>query len=273
MNPFKNAEISRSDALIVTMAAAVVVYLIWNVPALTFIAYPLRLFVTYVHEAGHSLMALLSGGEVEGFRVFSDGSGVAATTGGSRLLILPAGYLGAAFFGAALFYLVNTTHRARTIAVVIGVGLILFSLLYTIPGNFQLLALLIGLVGGILMIALGWRGSTTLALLVLNVLAILTAMHGVLDLVNLINHANLTMPTADGNAVVRNDAYAFAEAAGGLVPASIWAGLWAGLALLMIGAAVYFSLVRPMLHNAGKTLTAQTSNLTSLYPGNRKSEE
>ena len=273
MNPFKNAEISRSDALIVTLAAAVVVYLIWNVPALAFIAYPLRLFVTYVHEAGHSLMALLSGGEVEGFRVFSDGSGIAATAGGSRLLILPAGYLGAAFFGAALFYLVNTTHRARVIAVVIGICLSLSSLLYTFPGDGQPLAFIIGLLGGMLMIALGWRGSTTLALLVLNVLAILTALHGVLDLVNLINHADITMPTGDGNAALRNDAYAFAEAAGGLIPASIWALLWAGMALLMVGAAVYFSLLRPMLRGAGKTLTAQTGNLTSLYPGKRKTEE
>ena len=60
----------RRQALLMTGLAMVVVYIIWNVPFFSFIAYPLRLFVTYVHEAGHSLAALLTGGQVIGFTGF-----------------------------------------------------------------------------------------------------------------------------------------------------------------------------------------------------------
>lgn len=267
MKLFSSSSITRRQAMTVTLSAAVIVYMIWNIAALSFLVYPLKLFVTYVHEAGHSSMALLTGGSVEGFRVFSDGSGVATTAGGSRLLILPAGYLGAAVFGALLFFLVNTTRRPRTIAILVGAGLIVFSLLYTIPGNTQLLALLIGIIGGSLLILLGWRGSVGLALLVLNILAIMTALNAVLDIVNLISHSDGTM-TAGGQPV-RNDAAAFADQIG-ILPASFWALTWAGLAIVVVGLAVYYSLLRPVMRSAGRAVSSQVDNLSSLTPRKRK---
>ncbi|MBC8100177.1 MAG: M50 family metallopeptidase, partial [Armatimonadetes bacterium] len=103
----------RRRALLTALVALAVVYVLWNVQAFDPLLYPIRLFVTYVHEAGHSLMALLTGGRVVGFVVHPDGSGLATTAGGSRALILPAGYLGAALFGAVLFYLVNRVRYTR----------------------------------------------------------------------------------------------------------------------------------------------------------------
>src|SRR6185436_16758514 len=114
------AQFNRSDRrLLLAMLATVVVFILWNVPQLDFILYPFRLFVTYVHESGHGTAALLTGGRFAGFEIFSNGSGQAITAGGSRLLILPAGYLGAALFGAVLFYLVNRWNYNRTVSVIL----------------------------------------------------------------------------------------------------------------------------------------------------------
>ena len=125
------AQFNRSDRrLLLAVLAAVVVFILWNIPQLDFILYPFRLFVTYVHESGHGTAAILTGGRFAGLEIFADGSGQATTLGGSRLLILPAGYLGAALFGAILFYLNNRFERSRVLAIVIGIGLIVYSVLF-----------------------------------------------------------------------------------------------------------------------------------------------
>jgi hypothetical protein len=102
--------------MVAGLAAMGIVFVLWNIPQLDFILYPFRLFVTFVHEAGHGLAAILTGGRFEGFEVYSSGAGQALTVGGSRAVILPAGYLGAALFGAVLFYLVNSAPFPRTLA-------------------------------------------------------------------------------------------------------------------------------------------------------------
>lgn len=84
-------------ALAVVAAGA----LAWT-PWLVLVAYPFRLLTTLVHELGHGLAAIVTGGDFLRFVVFPDGSGLAYTAGGWRLIVIPAGYLGAAAFGALL---------------------------------------------------------------------------------------------------------------------------------------------------------------------------
>ena len=67
------------------------------------ILYPIRLLVTFLHEFGHAMGAVVSGGGVENLQINSDGSGYARTVGGSRPIILMGGYLGSAIFGNLLF--------------------------------------------------------------------------------------------------------------------------------------------------------------------------
>lgn len=228
--------LQRRRALLITAAAIVIVYIIWNVPQLEGTLYPFRLFVTYVHEAGHGIMALLSGGQFVGFVVNPDGSGVAQTIGGSRLLILPAGYLGAALFGALLFYLANTLRHGRAISMALGAGLILFSLAF---GRVSPTALLVGIGFGALLIALGWKAGDYLNLLILNVLAVMTGLNAVFDLWFLIGSSGAQAGE------LRNDAAAFQQQVAPLIPAPVWALLWALAAALMLVAAVWFSLLRP----------------------------
>jgi len=57
------------------------------------ILYPITLLVTFLHEFGHALGALITGGEVVSVQVNPDGSGLTMTRGGSRAVILMGGFL------------------------------------------------------------------------------------------------------------------------------------------------------------------------------------
>jgi len=65
--------------------------------------YPIRLFVTFLHEFGHALGAILTGGWVEEVQINQDGSGWTRTVNGNRPLTIMGGYLGSALFGNFLF--------------------------------------------------------------------------------------------------------------------------------------------------------------------------
>lgn len=237
----------RRQALGFAVVALIVVYILWNTASLSGVLYPFRLFVTYVHEAGHSIMAVATGGEIVGFQVSSDGSGLATTRGGSRALILPAGYLGAAAFGAILFYLVNTGRYTRSYSIILGVMLILFSLFYARPDSSGIpLALFVGSIFGAVLIGIGWKASRSINLLLLNILAIITSLNAVFDLFYLVNNTSIT---ADGSSgPIRNDVAAFSAEITPIIPPVVWAIIWAGLALMMIGISIYLSIVRPMRH-------------------------
>ena len=245
-----SAQLSQGRVLTITVIAMGIVYLLWNISALDFVMVPLRLFVTYIHEAGHSLMAVITGGRVIGFSVYSDGSGIATTAGGSRALILPAGYLGAAFFGAALFYATNAFKRPRTVSMVVGIGLIIITVMYANIGlDDSPWALVIGIVFGAGLIGMGWKLSRDINLLLLNVLAVVTGLNALLDVWILAQNSDITA----GNGRIRNDALAFSEDIAPILPASVWAIIWAILALAMLAAAVYYSLLRPILNDAAQS--------------------
>jgi Peptidase M50B-like len=67
--------------------------------------YPITLFVTILHEFGHAICAVLTGGGVEGVQINPDGSGYTKTIGGNRGIVLMGGYLGSALLGNLLFYI------------------------------------------------------------------------------------------------------------------------------------------------------------------------
>jgi hypothetical protein len=225
----------RGRRFIILLGASLIVFILWNVPQLEFVMYPFRLFVTFVHESGHGTAALLSGGRFIGFEVFTNGAGLARTAGGNTALILPAGYLGAALFGAVLFYLNNRFHRSQLLSVIIGGALITFSILFA---NQALVAFLMGMLFGVALILLGYRAAESWNALVLNVLAILTGLNAVLDVWYLVGDSDAAL------GAIRNDAAAFSQAIAPIVPGAVWAFLWALLAAGMLGVAFWFSVMR-----------------------------
>ena len=242
-NSIKNKKPNiRRQTLMITLLTFMAVFALWNIRELEMLVYPLRLFVTYIHEASHALAALITGGQVESFEVFANGSGIAKTIGGSRDLILPAGYLGAALFGSLLFFLSNSIpRRARGLAVAVGVFLILFTALYARPDQTNsLTAFSIGIGFGLIMVVMGWKAPPFVNQFVLSTLAMTTALHAVLDIWWLVGNADAGF----GN--VLNDAAAFANQFTPGLPAEAVAFIWAIAAVAMLGAAIYLGAIKPL---------------------------
>lgn len=233
--------LNRRQTWIILFFGGILAYLLWNTPSLSFLTYPLRLFVTYIHEAGHSIAALVTGGEVLQFTVSPDGSGLATTVNGSRIFILPAGYLGAALFGSGLFYFLYRHPHPRTYSAVIGVFLVVFTVLYARPdASGAWTAMIVGIVFGLVLIGMAWKATPHLSQLLLTILALLTATNAVLDI-------NYLTQMGDGSCMGGRVSDAQQMACQfGLTP-TIWAFIWMGLALAMLGASVYFSLIRPFI--------------------------
>jgi hypothetical protein len=248
----------RRQALMITALAMVVVFFLWNLPALGGILAPIRLFVTYVHEACHSLAALITGGKVLGFLVSANGSGLATTAGGSRLLIIPAGYLGAALWGSLMFFVVNRFPRyINNIAMALGVGMVFFTLLYARPDETgSPMALILGVVFGMLLVVAGARAPRVVTMLMLNVLALCCALEAVLDVVMLTQYIGAT------RGEVHNDAAAFAKEFMSLFPAQTGATIvamsWAAIAALMLAIAMWYGVIKPLKREVNETYDALT---------------
>jgi len=101
------------------------------------ILYPITLLVTFLHEFGHALGALITGGGVNRVQISQDGSGFTETVGGMRSVILMGGYLGSAILGNLLFYLGAKKEKSSEIVLyVLAVlmaftGLIWFNSIFT----------------------------------------------------------------------------------------------------------------------------------------------
>lgn len=85
---------------VVALGVSLLVYFFLSVfPLGWIILYPFKLMVTFLHEFGHALGALLTGGGVHEVEINSDGSGVTTTSGGFRPIVIAGGYIGSAVFG------------------------------------------------------------------------------------------------------------------------------------------------------------------------------
>jgi hypothetical protein len=113
--PIKIANDARPQVRTLLVAVALSV-LLWFIPFAEVLTYPFRLFVTFIHEGGHALAAILTGNSVHSLSVHLNGSGeVISTQGGflSNIIVSSAGYLGAMLFGALLLVAVRRSVAAR----------------------------------------------------------------------------------------------------------------------------------------------------------------
>ncbi len=119
---------ARPQAMTLLVAAALSIIL-WFIPFAEILTYPFRLFVTFIHEGGHAIAALLTGNSVGSLSVALNASGETYTTKGgliSQTLVASSGYLGSMAFGALLLVLIRKAIAAR--AVLIGSAVIVFAL-------------------------------------------------------------------------------------------------------------------------------------------------
>ena len=114
--------------------------------------YPIRLFVTFLHEFGHAAGALITGGAVEYIAIETNSAGVTSTFNGNRSVILMGGYIGSAIFGNLLFYIGARRHNwvkptlVLVIAAMLITGFIWYNSLFTtiVLCGFSALLFLVG---------------------------------------------------------------------------------------------------------------------------------
>ena len=233
---------ARPQAMTLLLAAVLSIAL-WFIPFAEILSYPFRIFVTFIHEGGHAIAALLTGNSVQSLSVAMNGSGETYTTQGgviSQMIVSSAGYVGAMSFGATLLVLIRRSVAARV--VLLGSSIVVLALT-TIFGVIK--PLMSGtwgslgglpftlLAGGLLSVglfAVARFASAKVATFLVSLLAVQCVLNALLDLKTVFF---LSSPFAT---TVPTDALNMANATG--IPAMFWAVLWIALSVLILAVAV-----------------------------------
>jgi hypothetical protein len=233
----KIARDARPQAAALLVAAALSIAL-WFVPFASLLTYPFKLFVTFIHEGGHALAAVLTGNSVRSLSVAIDTSGLTETSvapGGffSQLFISSAGYLGAILFGALLLWLVRVRVKARVVLagsalIIAGLTLVFGFIAPLTDLSLKPFTLLAGVaISGALLASARYLPLRAANFLV-GFLAVQCVLNAVFDLKNV---AVLSLTSGTGT-----DAGNMAAATG--VPAVFWALLWIAVAFVILSVAM-----------------------------------
>ncbi|HEY5885690.1 MAG TPA: M50 family metallopeptidase [Pyrinomonadaceae bacterium] len=125
---FQISNDARPQASLLLIAAVISVVL-WFIPFAEILTYPFRLFVTFIHEGGHAIAALLTGNSVESLSIATNASGETYTSRGgvfSQVFVASAGYVGAMAYGALLLVLIR--RRIKAAAVLVSSAVIILTL-------------------------------------------------------------------------------------------------------------------------------------------------
>lgn len=224
---------ARPQALTLLLAATLSVVL-WFIPYAEFLTYPFRIFVTFIHEGGHAIAALLTGNSVASLSVAMNASGETYTTQGgliSQLFISSAGYLGSMAFGALLLVAIRKSVKSRVVLLACGVLIFALTMIFGflkpifwsaawsgIP--FTLFA---GLTISAGLILIAKFASKKVATFFVGFLAVQCVLNALFDLKTVFF---LSPPFVTA---VPTDAYNMANATG--IPALFWTVIWIAFAL------------------------------------------
>lgn len=206
-----------------TLGAVMLLYLV--VPR--WIQHPLDLFLTFIHEAGHALAALLTGGQVLELVVDPNMAGYTRSAGGWRPLIISGGYLGVAVAGAILLRL-NTTSVRRHVLEGCAAAVLGLTLLYA--GDMFTRGLGVG--AAVVLAAIGLYTNDLVEYVTVNFLGVYVGLGALKEFPVLWRlHAGAARITAGGAG--KTDAEAMAELTG--LPANVWVILWLLIAVFLLG--------------------------------------
>jgi hypothetical protein len=205
--------------LVLPLALAAAALLLWG----TFVVYPFRLFVVFLHEISHGIAAVLTGGSIVRIGLSFDEGGVCITRGGWRLLILNAGYLGSLLWGALFLLLGARRTRARSVIGAVGVFTLVMTLAYvrTWFGFFY------GLATGLVLVAVAAKLKPAVSETLLAAIGATSVLYAIWDVAAdvLVAHSG------------QSDASALARLTG--LPAILWGAAW-----IAFSAAVLVSVAR-----------------------------
>ena len=233
---FRLSQDARPQAMTLLIAATLSV-LLWFIPYVEFLTYPFRIFVTFIHEGGHALAALLTGNSVASLTVAPNASGeVYSTHGGvfSQMLISSAGYIGAMGFGALLLVLIRKAIAARLVLLGCGIFVFTLTMIYgLIKPIFSLNAwsgipftLLAGTAIAVGLVLIARFATARVATFFTSFLAVQCVLNALFDLKTVFFLSSPFGPT------VPTDAVNMANATG--IPAMFWTVIWIAVALSIL---------------------------------------
>ena len=236
------AEDAKPQLYLLLLASLITLVLWWLIPFGDLIVYPIRLFVTFIHESSHALVAVLTGGGVQSLTISMDGSGVvySAPSGAiGALLTSSAGYLGTTAFGVLMLFLIRRAFSPHKILTALGVFVAAMTIVFTVISPvFNFLSLQASfssivftvIAGGLLaaaLVGLGLYSNIRTANFAVAFLAVQCLLNALLDLKNVF-FVNAPMVGSD----VQTDAANMAAVTG--IPGIVWVVIWIGISLLMI---------------------------------------
>jgi hypothetical protein len=238
---YKLAEDAKPQVWLL-LAATAITLVLWFLPYGNWIVYPIRLFVTFIHESSHALMAVLTGGSVQSLTISADTSGLTYSApsgfiGG--LLTSSAGYIGTTVFGVAMLYLIRKNFSPNKIltalGIFVGAMLLVFTVISPIFNLFSLqvayssviFTILTGIALTAALIVLGIYSNLRLARFAVAFLAVQCLMNAIMDQITLLA---INSPFAAGS--IPNDAANMAAATH--LPGIMWVMIWIGVSIAMI---------------------------------------
>jgi len=207
---------------VVTSLVALVALLLWDTP----VVYPLKVLVVLLHEISHGLAAVATGGAIERIELSANEGGVCVTRGGSRFLILGAGYLGSLLWGALFLVLGARTRLDRPVLAVLGFGLLAVTVVYVR----SLFGFTYGVLAGAALVAVAVALPAAVSDALLRLLGVVSCLYVVRDIAS-----DLLLRDIPGS-----DANALASLTG--IPGVVWGGVWIVAAVLCVAAALRASL-------------------------------
>lgn len=223
------------------LIAALISIVLWFIPFAEVLTYPFRIFVTFIHEGGHAIAALLTGNSVMSLNVAMSGSGETYTTQGglfSQIFVSSAGYLGATAFGALLLVLIRRAVAARLVLLGSSILILALTIIYSIfkplwSGEWSMLSpftIFAGVLLSIGLFAVARFASAKVATFFVSFLAVQCILNALLDLKTVFF---LSSPFAPS---VPTDAVNMANATH--IPAIFWAIIWIVLAFVILSVAM-----------------------------------
>lgn len=180
--------------------------------------FPLRVLMTLIHEFGHGLAGILTGGSIERIEVGRCLGGLCYVRGGWRWVILPAGYLGSMAAGCSIILLASRTRLAKFVSLALGCLVLVGTVLWVRTTT----GIVYGTLVGAGLASAGWWLTQDFNELLLNVIGAMNCMASLFGLKYLLGYQGY------------NDAMMFSQEIFPLPPI-VWALAWLALSTFALG--------------------------------------
>jgi len=222
----------RSNGLILGLVGFS--FILSALPVVHWALLPFDFFTTLIHELGHTVASLITGGSVSKIVINPDTSGYMQHTGSDgafvRSFIASAGYVGAALFGGFLIVVSALRNFAR-------IALAGLAILFGVVTAFYVRDIFTFVVFAVLIAVLfliAYKGSDSVTYFAINFLAVQCALNSIQDIVILIKLSLGAQKSA--YSLGHSDADAVAEML--FLPPLFWSILWIAIS----GIILYFAM-------------------------------